>query len=309
MLKFGRDVTDNPAGREFSRGAGRCREIQPEITAKTSLVGVIGHPVAHSLSPQMHNASFASRGLDFAYVAMDVAPEDLGEAVRGLAVLGFAGFNVTIPHKEEILRFLDDLDESAERPGAVNTVVVEGGRTRGYNTDGFGFVESCREAGVDLAGESVLVLGAGGAAAAIADAVVSAGASSVVIANRTPERAEILVRRLRKGHAGAKIVACGADDLYDACRRSRVLVNTTPLGMRQGDPMPLPEEVLEDRVVCDIVYRRGGETPLLSMARERGAAVVDGRTMLLYQGVEAQRLWTGVEPDVEAMRAVLEEGG
>ncbi|WP_273845291.1 shikimate dehydrogenase [Rubrobacter calidifluminis] len=269
-------------------------------------MGVIGHPIAHSLSPQMHNASFASRRLDYVYVAMDVAPERLGEAVRGLGALGFRGFNVTIPHKEEIIRFLDDLDGSAEHTGAVNTVVLEGGRARGYNTDGFGFLESCREAGVDLAGEQVLILGAGGAASAIADAALRAGAEALVIANRTPRRAKSLAGRLVAAHPGARVSACGLETLDGACGGAGVLVNTTPVGMKDGDPLPFPEESLRSKVVCDIVYRGGEETPLLETARRLGARVVRGRRMLLYQGVRAQRLWTGVEPDVEAMGQALE---
>jgi shikimate dehydrogenase len=188
----------------------------------------------------------------------------------------------------------------------VNTVVIEGGRTRGFNTDGSGFLESCRETGVGLSGESVLILGAGGAAAAIAEAVLAAGARGLILANRTPARAGRMRERLRGLHPGADVRVCSAEDLPEAARAAGVLVNTTPLGMKEGDPVPFPEEVLEGRSVCDVVYRSGEQTPLVRAAHERGAKVVTGERMLLYQGVHAQRMWTGVEPDVRAISRALE---
>ena len=138
------------------------------MSGKTGLLGVIGHPITHTLSPKMHNAAFAASGVDYVYVAMDVLPEDLPAAVSGLGAIGFRGFNVTMPHKEAILPLLDEVDEAARASGAVNTVVVEERELRGANTDGSGFVEACGESGVGFDGAKVLVVGAGGAAAAIA---------------------------------------------------------------------------------------------------------------------------------------------
>ena len=266
------------------------------------LLGLIGRPVAHSLSPRMHNASFRAEGLDYVYVAMDVAPEDLPAAVEGASVLGFRGFNLTMPHKRTILPLLNDVDELAALAGAVNTVVIEDSKLRGYNTDGSGFVEACGESGVALTDRKVLLLGAGGAAASIALAVVRQGAGEMHILNRNLEHALELAQKLRAAGGETKVEACPADALGETAPEAEVIVNATPLGMRRGDPLPVPAGYLDGgKTVCDAVYLSGAETALVRHARQRGARVVTGERMLLYQGVEAQRLWTGREPNVKAM--------
>jgi shikimate dehydrogenase len=276
------------------------------LSAETRLLGVIGHPIAHSLSPRMHNASFAATGLDYLYLPLDVRPEALPAAVAGLGALGFWGFNVTMPHKEEILPLLDGVEATARLSGAVNTVVVEGDQLLGTNTDGPGFLEACAEAGVDFAGARVLVVGAGGAAAAISAAVLGAGAWHVGLLNRSTRRAEDLKKRLAKIYPRAELSVYPADEPERAARGADVIVNATYLGMKDGDPPPVPPSCLTQGIaVCDAVYRRGTETRLVRLARERGLSTVPGERMLLYQGVQAQRLWTGEEPDVEAMSAVL----
>jgi shikimate dehydrogenase len=275
------------------------------ISGKTQLLALIGHPVEHSLSPAMHNASFAADGLDYVYVALDVEPEELSPAVRGAAALGFQGFNVTMPHKRTILPLLDGVDEGARLSGAVNTVLVDDSTLRGYNTDGGGLVEACREAGVDLVGRRVLLLGAGGVAAAIALAFGGQGIGELRIANRSVEHAEELRDKLR-GAGLRQTEIYPRDALDEAAREVEVIVNATPLGMKDGDPLPIPFEHLEEgRAVCDAVYRPGRETGLIREARERGARVVTGERMLLYQGVLAQQLWTGREPNVRAMEAAI----
>jgi shikimate dehydrogenase len=272
------------------------------LSGRTRLLGVIGHPIAHSLSPRMHNAAFAADGADYVYVAMDIRPGNLPVAVAGLAALEFVGFNVTMPYKEEILPLVDGLDETARLAGAVNTVVEEGGLLRGLNTDGSGFVEACKEAGVTFAGRRVLILGAGGAAAAIAVAVLREGASRLYLANRTARKAEDLRARLSEVALGAEIQVCPFDEVEDAAAEAEVLINATYLGMKDGEPLPLPPESLTaEKVVCDAVYLAGRETGLIRRAREVGACVVPGGRMLLYQGVQAQRVWTGREPNVEVM--------
>ena len=160
-------------------------------------MALIGHPVTHSLSPAMHNASFAEEGLDFVYVCLDVAPDELPAAVRGLEALKFRGFNVTMPHKRAMIPLVDELDEGARISGAVNTVVIEASKTRGYNTDGGGMVMACEEAGIELSGQRVLILGAGGAAAAIAVAFSGVGVGELHIANRSLEHAIELRDKLR----------------------------------------------------------------------------------------------------------------
>lgn len=272
------------------------------ICGSTRLLGLMGHPVEHSLSPRMHNASFSAEGMDYVYVAMDVRPEDLPTAVTGASALGFRGFNLTMPHKRAILPLLDGIDEVAAVSGAVNTVVIEDSKLRGYNTDGSGLTEACRESGVDLASRRVLLLGAGGAAAAIALALVSEGAKELRIVNRSVEHARELLSKLGKTGNGIRGGAYPFKALDEAASEAEVIVNTTPLGMREEDPLPVPVEYLDGcEAVCDAVYSPARETPLVRQARERGARVVTGKRMLLYQGVQAQRLWTGREPNVRAM--------
>ena len=282
------------------------------LSGRTRLLGVIGHPIAHSLSPPMHNAAFAVDRKDageaeYVYVAMDVRSERLPDAVAGLSALGFVGFNVTMPHKEAVLPLVDELDETARLTGAVNTVVIgKGGSLRGLNTDGSGFVEACGEAEVSFAGRRVLILGAGGAAAAIAVAVLGEGASWLCIANRTGWRAGELRAKLSEVALGAEVLTCAIDEVGGVMEKVEVLINATYLGMKEGDPLPFPAGSLSaEKIVCDVVYLAGRETELIRWAREAGARVVPGGRMLLYQGVQAQRVWTGREPDVEVMSNAL----
>ena len=244
---------------------------------------MIGHPVGHTLSPRMHNAAFAASGLDYVYLPMDVRPEDLPAAVSGLRVLGFRGFNVTMPHKEAILPLLDELDEAARAAGAVNTVAVEDRGLRGANTDGSGFVEACGRSGLDFAGARVLLVGAGGAAVAIAVAVLGEGATEVRILNRSRWRADKLRETLRAAYPEAGISVHDVSDPEGAARGADAIVNATYLGMRDDDPLPVPAGSLgRNTVVCDAVYRRGKETRFIGTAKERGLRVVPGGGMLLY---------------------------
>jgi shikimate dehydrogenase len=275
------------------------------ISGTTRLLALIGHPVEHSLSPRMHNAAFAADGLDFVYVCLDVDPDDLPAAVKGAAALKLRGFNITLPHKRAMISLLDELDEGARISGAVNTVVIDGSSLRGYSTDGGGMVMACRETGIELSGRRVLLLGAGGAAAAIAVAFGGAGIRELNIANRSVEHAIELRNKLR-GVGMEKVGVHPLDALNDAVLKTEIIVNATSLGMKEGDPLPIPVEYLDEgRVICDAVYRPGRETALIREARERGARVVTGERMLLYQGVLAQRLWTGREPNVKAMDAAI----
>jgi shikimate dehydrogenase len=278
------------------------------LSGRTRLLGVIGHPIGHSLSPKMHNAAFAASALDYVYVPMDVRQENLPEAVSGLRALGFRGFNVTMPHKETILPLLDEWDEAARVTGAVNTVVVDEGSLRGTNTDGSGFVEACAEAGIGLGGARVLLVGAGGGAAAIAVATLGENARELRILNRSRWRAEKLRERLEGAYPGSGVSVYEAADPEGAARGVDVIVNATYLGMKTEDPLPVPAGCLgATTAVCDAVYRQGEETRLIAIARERGLQVVSGGRMLLYQGVHAQRLWTGKEPHVRAMSDALAE--
>jgi shikimate dehydrogenase len=271
------------------------------ISGKTGLLALVGQPVGHSLSPAMHNAAFVADGLDFVYVCLDVDPDELPAAVRGMEALKLRGFNVTMPHKRAMIPLVDELDEEARVSGAVNTVVIEASGLRGFNTDGGGMVMACQEAGIELSGKRVLLLGAGGTAAAIAVAFGKAGVGELHIANRNVERAEHLQDRLyRTGMKGLAI------HRLDALPDAEIVINATPLGMKEGDPMPVsPFYVREGRAFCDAVYRPGTQTPLVRLARERDVPVVAGDRMLLYQGVLAQKYWTGREPNVKAMDSAI----
>jgi shikimate dehydrogenase len=267
------------------------------ISGKTRLLALIGHPVGHSLSPAMHNAAFVADGLDFVYVCLDVDPDELPAAVGGMRALKLRGFNVTMPHKQAMIPLVDELDESARISGALNTVVIEDSRMRGYNTDGGGMVMACQEAGIELSRKSILLLGAGGTAAAIAVAFCDAGVGELHIANRSVKHGAHLRDKLHG--TGMKGLAVHR---LDALPDAEIVINTTPLGMKEGDPMPVPPGyVRKNRVFCDAVYRPGTQTPLVRLARKRGVPVVAGDRMLLYQGVLAQKLWTGREPNVKAM--------
>jgi shikimate dehydrogenase len=268
-------------------------------------VGIFGDPVAHSLSPAMHNAAFAALGLDMTYVPFWVRPTDLAAAVRGARALGLAGFNVTVPHKERILPLLDTVSAEARILGAVNTVARRGHRLVGYNTDGGGFLDALVAARVPVRGRTALLIGAGGAARAVAHALLRAGCRALVIANRTHARA----RRLRH-HLGARrgrvaVVPWAA--LGDAALLQTVnlLVNGTSLGLGGEAIRPLALGATPPGcVVVDIVYG-SRVTPLVAAARRAGRRVIDGRGMLLHQGARAFTLWTGRRAPLGVMAAAL----
>jgi shikimate dehydrogenase len=269
------------------------------LSGHACLAGVFGHPVTHSRSPRLHGFWLQRYGIDGAYIPLGVAPGGFGAAVRALVELGFRGANVTIPHKLAAFEICDAVAPFARRAGAVNTLIFRDGRIEGSNTDGFGFLESIREAAPGWradAGPAVL-LGAGGAARAIAAALLDAGAPRVTLVNRTAAKAEALARDL-----GGPIHVADRPPLEDAA----LLVNTTSLGM-QGQPglevdlAPLPASA----VVADIVYVPL-ETRLLAAARARGLIAVDGLGMLLHQARPGFEAWFGVAPQVDqALRDVV----
>ena len=269
------------------------------LSGHARLAGVFGHPITHSRSPRLHGFWLQRYGIDGAYIPLGVAPGGFGAAVRALVDLGFRGANVTIPHKLAAFEICDAVAPFARRAGAVNTLIFRDGRIEGSNTDGFGFLESIREAAPGWradAGPAVL-LGAGGAARAIAAALLDAGAPRVTLVNRTAAKAEALARDL-----GGPIHVADRPTLEDAA----LLVNTTSLGM-QGQPglevdlAPLPASA----VVADIVYVPL-ETRLLAAARARGLIAVDGLGMLLHQARPGFEAWFGVAPQVDqALRDVV----
>ena len=274
------------------------------IDGRTKLVGLIGWPVEHSLSPAMHNAAFAELGLNWCYVPLPVARGRLEEAVRGLVALGFAGANVTAPHKEAVMAHLDEVAPGARAIGAVNTIVVREERTVGHNTDWRGFLAALREGGFSPEGKRAVVLGAGGAARAVVYALAHAG-SEVAILNRTPQRAEALVEAFSSLFPSASLAAfpLTAKALREQVAEADLLVNATPLGTwPEVDRSPWPEGLAlpGHLTVFDLVYNPS-QTRLLQQAAAAGARAIGGLGMLVHQGAAAFRLWTGLEPPVEAM--------
>ena len=276
------------------------------ITGAAKLAGIIGWPVAHSRSPALHGYWLREHGIDGAYIPMPVKPENLRRALQALPVLGFAGCNLTIPHKEDALRAVDEYEASAKRAGGVNTVVIRpNGTIVGSSTDGFGFIAALRAAvtGFSAAAGPAVVLGAGGAARAIVAALLDDGAREVRLVNRTPERAAKLAKEL-----GGEVRGVAWDKRGEALAGAGLLVNATSLGMEGQPALGLPLDLLSpEAVVNDIVYVPL-ETPLLAAARARGNRCVDGLGMLLHQAQPGFEAWFGVKPDITPglRQAVLE---
>ena len=266
----------------------------PALHAPTKLYGIFGYPIGHSLSPLMHNTAFTHHGIDAVYLPFAVHPAHLESAVKAIVALPMHGVNVTIPHKQAVMAWLDDLSPEARLIGAVNTIHLRDGRLYGSNTDGVGFLRSLAEAGSQVEDCTVLLLGAGGAARAIAVQLCLAGIRRLILANRTPSRAEELAAFLQQNisHADISVITMGETALATHLPYTDIVVNATSIGMHDHDPMILPSTELGPRhLVCDIVYRPL-QTRLLRAAQRQGARTVDGLGMLLHQGAQAFEIWT-----------------
>lgn len=274
---------------------------------KQELTAVLGQPVAENPTQAMAEAAYRHHGLDWRYLTIEVAPEDLGAAVAGARAMGFAGFNCTLPHKVAVIEHLDGLGESAEVMGAVNCVVRRGDELIGENTDGKGFVQSLRPL-VDPAGKHLVLFGAGGAARAIGVEMALAGASHVTVVNRTRERGEELARLLReRTRVEAEYVPWEGG--YAVPPEADIVVNATSIGLHPDVEarLALDVESLRPELVVADVIPNPPRTNLVRDAEARGCKVIDGLGMLVAQGVIGIRAWTGVEPDPGVMRAALEE--
>jgi len=272
-------------------------DVRPRASGATKTVGVIGWPVAGSLSPAIHNAAFAALGLDWVYVPLPVPPGGLRDALAGLGPLGFAGANVTMPHKTESAELIEDLSEDAERLQAVNTILVGERGVQGHNTDAPGFDRFLRrDAGYDPAGKTALVYGAGGAARACALALARAGLADLHVVVRDVARADGIRRALEGFDTRLRFTPFGANPDV----RASLVVNATPLGSN-GEELPLPPLGPEDLVV-DLLYRPA-VTPLQASARAAGASWFGGLGLLLHQAALSFELWTGREPPLEVMSA------
>jgi shikimate dehydrogenase len=282
-----------------------AQDARCAIGGGTTLVGVIGWPVEHSLSPTMHNAAFAALGMDWVYVPLAVYPDHLAEAVRGLRALGFAGANVTVPHKQAALTHLEEVSHAAQVIGAVNTIVVRDGSLYGDNTDAAGFIAALQEAGFHPAGSYCAVLGAGGAARAVVYALAEAGALQVGIYNRSFAHARRLCQDMAKFYPHVRFEPASLSDVSTIGEDTDLLVNATSVGMwphTEVSPWPPELPVPGHLSVCDLVYNPQ-ETFFLTQARAVGAETIEGLGMLVYQGAAAFQMWTGCAVPVEIMRA------
>ena len=280
-------------------------ELTCSLSGATRLYGILGYPIAHSLSPLMQTIAFQHHGLDCLYVPFPVLPSQLPQAFAGAIALGLCGLNVTIPHKEAVLPLLDELSSEAQFVGAVNTVAFRDGRTIGYNTDVAGFLQPLQALGVNLCDRAACVLGAGGAARAVAMAILQAGCTALTLTNRTLERAEQLVLALRAHFPQAKLRCVPFTQAASAVHDSTLVVNATSVGLDEHGGELLPDTCLHAKhVVYDIVYRPL-HTPLLEAAQRRGATIVPGIDMLIGQGAEAFRIWTGQSFPIAEIRRRL----
>ncbi|MBF0183939.1 MAG: shikimate dehydrogenase [Magnetococcales bacterium] len=288
--------------------ANLCTDTFPRLPdAQTRLLGVIGHPVSHSLSPAIHNPALAMLGLNMRYLAFPVHPDRLPQAVRGFAAMGMLGFNATVPHKEALVPLMDWLEPLAQRIGAVNTVLIdEQGRLHGYNTDAPGFVDALLERHpLSLRQCNVVLLGAGGAARGVVAGLLEAGCQRITVANRTVARAAQLIADLASHYPTAALHAAPMQEAALPLERCDLLINTTLLGLHDQEPFPLSLHALPAQaLVCDIVYAPA-ETPLLRAARQRGLATLNGLGMLLHQASRAFTLWTGQKMPLDFVRQRL----
>ena len=285
----------------------RIVSVRMQVTGATKLVGLFGYPVEHTLSPLIHNIAFRVMGIDWIYCAFPVMPSDLREASRAIRALRMPGVNITVPHKERIIDYLDRLSSEAEAIGAVNTVVSEDGFLVGYNTDVTGFAQSLKEGGFSIPGKVVLMIGAGGAALAVGHALVAGGAQRLLVLNRTSSRAAGLVTRLRR--------LAGATDIERLSWENRsalscapevdLLVNTTSCGLEPGEAIINIDQFSPKTRIYDLVYNR--MTELLQNGARRGFECQGGRGMLVHQGAQAFSLWTKLDAPVDAMRSAIDE--
>lgn len=287
----------------LARGEGPLKALHPPAR-----LGIFGDPVAHSASPPMQNAALRERGLSLQYVRILVTPRELPSALRNLTPSGFLGVSLTIPHKQSGLPFMDEVSRDARLMGAINTVVVRDGRLLGHNTDGPGLSNAIREEfGISLKDLRVLILGgAGGAGRAITVQCAIEGCSSITTANRNLEKGAALDAEVRET-LGTEIgsISLSPDELRKTLANTDLIINATPLGMKTGDPSPLPDGVLQsNHLVYDTVYS-GGETALLKQAGEAGSRGANGFSMLLHQGALQNALWFGEPAPVQAMHQAL----
>jgi len=275
------------------------------VSGNTKVYGLFGYPVEHSFSPGMHNAAFARLVMDACYVPFLVHPDFLKNAVQGMRAMNLRGMNVTVPHKQAVIEYLDGLSEEARLIGAVNTIEVLDGSLIGHNTDGRGFIRSLRDdARFNPKGKRILFIGSGGAARAVGFSLALAGAGTIDYLDLDNRKASILAREMQT-KTGAKVDAIDSGHLSRAAADADCIINATPVGLKKTDPLPFNAGLIQKQhLVCDLVYNPS-ETKLLMAAKARGARTLSGIGMLLYQGVIAFEIWTNKKAPVQVMKNAL----
>jgi len=277
------------------------------IKGTTKITGVFGYPISHSLSPIFQNTAFEYLGLDYVYIPLEVKPKDLKKAVDSIRIFNWVGVNVTIPHKKEIVKYIDKLDESAEILGVVNTIHNINGKLKGYTTDGDGFIRSLKEDGkFNPEGKTVLIIGAGGSSYAISGALIKEKVNFIYITNRTYENAKKLKEHIvqKLNFKNIEIIDFEKRNEYKIWNNVDLLVNTTSVGMKENDPLLIKKENIEKvKFVYDIVYNR--KTELLKEAEKLKIPYLDGLSMLVYQGAISFEIWTGKKAPTEIMKKSL----
>lgn len=282
-----------------------------EITGRTNIIGLIGNPIEHSISPQLHNRLAEYLGLNLVYVPFRVAAEDLERLIHGFKAFGIIGFNVTIPHKIDIIKFLDNLEEDAVSIGSVNTVKNINGKFFGYNTDGVGFINSLRDKKFVIKDSKAVVLGAGGAARAVAVKLIQEGIKQIVILNRSNERASELVSFLNKNNANISFYdELTKECLEKYCRDCQIIINTTPAGMwPKTEELPLSDIIgekvfMNKPLVYDLIYNPI-KTKFLNLAEENSCKTCSGLPMLIYQGIKAFEIWNDTKVPDEYVKSEI----
>jgi shikimate dehydrogenase len=280
------------------------------ISGKTRLAGVIGNPIAHTLSPAMHNAAFKALGIDAVYVPLGVPEAGLKRLLQTLTDINSLGVNITIPYKQLALNYVDECSPDAERIGAINTIVFHGVKRVGYNTDALGFLAALKGAGVQLRKRRAVLLGAGGAGRAVAVSLLQGGVAQLTISEPQAGLRRRLLTHLKKiGYTEVLGVEPNSTILRERSLAAHLIINASPLGLKPADPLPLPAAWIPvQQSVMDLVYGHG-PTSFIRAAQRRGARTVPGWHMLLYQAAASFQLWTGRKPSIAVMRRALQRAG
>lgn len=278
------------------------------ITGKTKVVGVVGHPIEHSMSPPMHNNAFKQLNMDYVYVAFHVLPDNVEKLIDSCKTLDIKGLNVTIPHKTSVIPFLDEIDPTAQKIGAVNTIQFRNGIAKGFNTDGIGAIKSLQKY-TALDGKNILILGAGGASKAISFTLINENINSLVIANRSKENACNLITNIKKQCEFEGISYVDIKDADELIGDMDIIINTTPIGMypkHEAEPPVKTDNINGKHIVMDVIYNPL-ETVFLKEARLNGATTINGTSMLINQGLESFEIFTGQKASYESFEEALLE--